>query len=426
MMMTRKRSGWLWLVVGWLWLAGGAGPVSAESPPLTSQPVAPGDTWLALARRYATSPTTLWDWNGVVNPLREPIIGATVQLPMTGEQAGRLLRPTSSSPLLAALRYKVSPGQVRLGVDSAETAYYPPLPIRGQSLYIPGGDAPPRDLPLAFTTLELSAAPIQPGRAFAFRAQLDIPTVITATLEAPLWDPLPFNIFHENVHLVGLRGVGAFYPPGPHDLRLQSDGQLWSQPWLMLPGEWEYQAFTYTGAAAQIDAASMRQEREQLLQIWNQATATPYWSRNFQRPITDFLYISSLYGTRRSTDGGLTYPTYHEGIDFAAPQGTAVYAAAPGVVSLAEPLYVRGGSVILDHGLGVYTGYYHLSEILVETGQMVQAGERLGSVGTTGRSTGNHLHWDMLVAASWVDADAWIAADLGCWLQIGLGHTCDG
>lgn len=400
--------------------------VSAESPPLTVHLVEPGDTWLALARRYGASTADLRAWNGVINPLREPIIGATAQVPATGEQFGRLVRPNLPSPLLTALRYGVSPGQVRVGGDSAETPYRWPFPIPGQALYIPGGDVPPRDLPRSFTALELSAAPIQPGRAFAFRAQLDAPAIVTATLEAPSWDALPFNIFQEGAHLVGLRGVGSFYPPGPHDLRVQVAGQLWSQPWLMVRGEWEYQAFTYTGAAAQIDAESMRQEREQLQQIWNQASPQPYWPREFQRPITDFLYISSLYGTRRSTDGGLTYPTYHEGIDFAAPQGTPVLAAAPGVVSLAETLYVRGGAVILDHGLGIYTGYYHLSEILVEAGQMVQTGDRIGSVGTTGRSTGNHLHWDLLVAASWVDADAWIANGLGCWLLTGLGRACDG
>ncbi len=427
----RLMGKWRWWYGCWLGLALavglGAGMVLAESPPpLIPQLIAPGDTWPALARRYGVAAANLQAWNGVINPGREPIMGATVQVPAAGETTGRWIRPIRPSPLLMALRYGVSPGRVRLGVDSAETPYHSLRPIPGQAFYLPGGDAPPRDLPTAFTTLELSRAPLQPGRAFAFRAELNASAIVTATLEAPLWDALPFNVFQEGTHLIGLRGVGAFYPLGPHDLRIQADGQLWSQPWLMTAGQWEYQSFTYSGAAAQIDAESMRLERERLLQIWGQANPQPGWGQEFARPITDFLYISSLYGTRRSTDGGATYPTYHEGVDFAAPAGAPVYAGGARPGGGARNPYVRGGAVILDHGLGVYTGYYHLSEILVSAGQPVQMGDRLGSVGTTGRSTGNHLHWDMLVAASWVDADAWIADGMGCWLLMGLGQPCNG
>ena len=99
---------------------------------------------------------------------------------------------------------------------------------------------------------------------------------------------------------------------------------------------------------------------------------------------------------------------YHEGVDFAAYGGTPVLAPAGGRVILAELLYVRGGAVIIDHGLGVYSGFYHMSDIFVSAASEVSAGTPLGAVGTTGLSTGNHLHWDLLVGGVWVDAMDWL------------------
>jgi murein DD-endopeptidase MepM/ murein hydrolase activator NlpD len=93
-------------------------------------------------------------------------------------------------------------------------------------------------------------------------------------------------------------------------------------------------------------------------------------------------------------------------------------------VVLAERLFVRGGAVIIDHGLGVYSGFYHMSAVHAEVGQQVQPGDLLGEVGTTGLSTGNHLHWDLLVADTWVDAWVWQEQDMACWLLAGLERPC--
>jgi murein DD-endopeptidase MepM/ murein hydrolase activator NlpD len=136
-------------------------------------------------------------------------------------------------------------------------------------------------------------------------------------------------------------------------------------------------------------------------------------------PIQDFVEISSHYGARRSINGG-PYDTYHEGTDFSAYRGSPVLAPASGIVSLAETLPVRGGSVILDHGLGIHTGYYHLSQINVEVGQHVNSGDLLGEVGTTGRSTGNHLHWDLLIGTNWIDAEQWVDSNLASGIRYHL------
>ena len=97
------------------------------------------------------------------------------------------------------------------------------------------------------------------------------------------------------------------------------------------------------------------------------------------------------FGTRRMFNGKLA--SIHKGMDFRAPMGTVVRASNSGVVVLARQLYYEGNCVIIDHGLGLYTLSMHFSRIDVHEGQRVEAGDKLGLSGATGRVTGPHLHW---------------------------------
>jgi murein DD-endopeptidase MepM/ murein hydrolase activator NlpD len=102
--------------------------------------------------------------------------------------------------------------------------------------------------------------------------------------------------------------------------------------------------------------------------------------------------ISGVYGSQRILNGEPRAP--HRGVDVAAPPGTPVGAMAGGVVSLAEPdMYFTGGTVMVDHGHGLHSIYVHLQNVLVEVGQDIAPGAVLGTVGSTGRATGPHLHW---------------------------------
>lgn len=102
--------------------------------------------------------------------------------------------------------------------------------------------------------------------------------------------------------------------------------------------------------------------------------------------------ISGVFGSQRILNGKPKQP--HYGIDIAAPEGTPFVAPADGIVSLAhEDMYYSGGTLMVDHGHGLASTFLHLKAIEVEVGQKVKKGERLGTVGTTGRSTGPHLDW---------------------------------
>jgi murein DD-endopeptidase MepM/ murein hydrolase activator NlpD len=130
-------------------------------------------------------------------------------------------------------------------------------------------------------------------------------------------------------------------------------------------------------------------------------------SSRFRSPLPVEGLHTSPFGTRRvyGSSGGLTY---HAGEDFGVAAGTPVLAPAAGVVALAEPLFVRGNAVIVDHGHGVVTGYWHMQKLNVKAGDRVAAGDQLGEVGTTGLSTGPHLHWELRVHGVAVDPLEWL------------------
>jgi murein DD-endopeptidase MepM/ murein hydrolase activator NlpD len=108
--------------------------------------------------------------------------------------------------------------------------------------------------------------------------------------------------------------------------------------------------------------------------------------------------ISGVFGSQRVLNGEPRQP--HLGTDIAAPAGAPVAAAASGVVTFAEhDLFLTGGTIIIEHGYGLSTTYAHLASVEVSVGQHLAQGERIGTVGATGRVTGPHLHW----GADWYD-----------------------
>ena len=107
--------------------------------------------------------------------------------------------------------------------------------------------------------------------------------------------------------------------------------------------------------------------------------------------------ITSRFGRIRSYNGS-GYRNYHKGTDIGGnPRGTPVRTCAPGTVLCAEEMYSRGGTVIIDHGKGIKSIYYHLEDIHVEAGEIVAGDDVIGTVGTKGFSTGPHLHWELRV-----------------------------
>lgn len=134
------------------------------------------------------------------------------------------------------------------------------------------------------------------------------------------------------------------------------------------------------------------------------ASITPRWlaAGAFERPREE--RVTSPFGQERVFNGELQ--SRHTGVDIEGRRGDPVRASGRGVVALVRHLYYAGRTVLLDHGLGVFTGYSHLSEVEVAEGQVVEKGEIVGRVGSTGRVTGPHLHWSLYVAGETLEASS--------------------
>jgi murein DD-endopeptidase MepM/ murein hydrolase activator NlpD len=163
-----------------------------------------------------------------------------------------------------------------------------------------------------------------------------------------------------------------------------------------------------------IDPVVTEPEQKKLEEITTPSTAIKYWEGQFISPAiayADSTYFTSRYGTRREYTGigtDLKIDWWHTGLDFGGGDGLAITAPASGKVVFAGPLTVRGNATIIDHGWGVYSGFWHQSQIQVQVGQVVQQNEVIGLVGGTGRVTGAHLHWELWVNGIQVDPLDWL------------------
>lgn len=159
-------------------------------------------------------------------------------------------------------------------------------------------------------------------------------------------------------------------------------------------------------------------ERQRLRAIFATITPERLWTGGFRVPL-DGVTTGGNFGKRRVLNGTPGSP--HSGVDFPALSGTPIYAAQRGRVVLAEPLYFSGNTVIIDHGLGLYTFYGHMESIDSKVGDLVEIGTLLGKVGATGRVTGPHLHWGLTVNRSRVNP-----FELVSLLSESASHTAQG
>lgn len=156
------------------------------------------------------------------------------------------------------------------------------------------------------------------------------------------------------------------------------------------------------------EAAKVNAETAKMTALFAGLSDGPWSPRTtFNFPLHGPFPHTSGFGSRRTYGNDPTLSA-HAGEDISAIAGTQVYAPAAGTVVLAEKLFVRGNAIVLDHGNGVFTGYWHLSALDVTVGQTVKTGDPLGKVGSTGLSTGAHLHWEMRVAGVAVDPLQWL------------------
>jgi murein DD-endopeptidase MepM/ murein hydrolase activator NlpD len=215
------------------------------------------------------------------------------------------------------------------------------------------------------------------------------------------------------VPLMGEKSLTAFFgiprdeSPGDKDVELVvagPDGKVARYVFtlLVLPKEFPVQKITLPESKVspgKTDLTRHRREQRAVKEAYARLRREPLWRGTFERPVPG--KVISPFGLRRLLNGKPR--SSHSGLDLRVPQGDPVAASAGGVVILTGDHFFSGRSVYIDHGMGIVTMYFHLSEIRVEPGEVVEAGQTIGLAGSTGRSTGPHLHWGARVHDCMVD-----------------------
>jgi len=150
-------------------------------------------------------------------------------------------------------------------------------------------------------------------------------------------------------------------------------------------------------------------ELDRVAEFKELVTPEKYWNGAFLRPSQGS--VSTIFGVRRYYNGEFAQNYYHKGVDYAAGTGSPIVAPADGRIELigreSEGFNVHGNTIGIDHGQGVLSIFLHLNTINVQEGEMVKAGQQIGTVGSTGASTGPHLHWGLYVNGQAVDPSPW-------------------
>ncbi len=248
------------------------------------------------------------------------------------------------------------------------------------------------------------ARSLQPGEVVLLRISADAP--IEEARAAALDHEYSFFETDDPTVRETLIGLDLAVKPGAHRVRIT--GRCGDEPFAasdvlkVVAKKFPVRRITVKEKFANPPARVMdRIAREQKLvsSIFGKVTAARYWRAPFHRPVPGVALSS--FGKRSIVNGQPRSP--HSGTDFRAASGTPVEAPNDGKVVLAQSLYFSGNTVIIDHGMGLYSYLCHLSAFRVKAGQDVRKGVVIGLVGATGRVTGPHLHWTTRLLGARVD-----------------------
>lgn len=203
-------------------------------------------------------------------------------------------------------------------------------------------------------------------------------------------------------------GLSLGMPSGSHSLRTEIHGESKTVQFEINPKTYPEQHITVEDRGkvqlSAADAARVRREVAVIKRLKRRWRAAPDTDPSLALPADGKL--AGRFGLRRYFNGEPRLP--HSGLDVAVPVGTPVTASSRGRVLATDDFFFNGKTVFLDHGNGLLTMYCHLERIDVKTGDTVSKGQPLGLSGTTGRSTGPHLHWSVVLNGALVDPELFI------------------
>ncbi len=368
--------------------------------------VQPGETLRVLSLRFGSAAQALAEANYLVRADR---LFVGQEIVVYGHEAEpRPLRgqshtlSTGDTLFGLAAQHHVSPWDLAT-VNGLRSPY---AAVPGQRFWLSGEEGEFTDWPEPLAGFRIHPIPAVQGQTVSIQISLTHPVSLTGTW---MGDPLSFR--SDTGGAVAVAGIDALSEPSLYSLAVTATAEgtttaHYSQPIPVAEGGYGSETISVSPeVSAAMTPEVVQSETELLGRLFSVRSPSPHWSGLFALPTAGD--VTSAFGTRRTYNVAEASP-YHTGTDFGTPVGTPVYAPADGVVVFSGPLTVRGNVIIIDHGWGVMTGYWHLSASYVSDDEPVVSGQHIGDTGNSGLSTGPHLHWEMRVNGVPVSALQWV------------------
>jgi murein DD-endopeptidase MepM/ murein hydrolase activator NlpD len=377
---------------------------------LETEVISLGDSLRSLSRRTQVSDQQLKKLNRIVSPT-ELYVGTSLIVPMQEQQEPlntRITPSTGESLLELAVKQGSDPWTLA-SINKLGSTW---STVPGDVLYSPTGnnEGNTTGLPSVFLSASIEPLPLVQGGTEVIRAQVEDGVVLSGMLV-----DMPLHFFQGNGEQVALQGVDALLEPGVYPFLIEGtfpDGskQSFEQMVLVASGNYLTEDILLNDPST-IDPAVTEPELQNIAAITAPSTSTRYWDGIFTTPAVYSDCFTSRFGTRRTykvVNSETEIPGFHSGLDFCGGEGLQISAPAAGKVVFAAPLTVRGNATVIDHGWGIYSGFWHQSQMFVNVGDMVEPGQVIGLVGGTGRATGPHLHWEVWVNGVRVNPLDWL------------------
>jgi murein DD-endopeptidase MepM/ murein hydrolase activator NlpD len=369
-----------------------------------------GESLLTLSRRYQIPYDLMSRLNNFTNP-EEAYAGSTLVIPDPGEGSiepvgGRVTLRDGQSLLEMAITQNSNPWAFVFENDLQGT--WDSIP--GNILHIADQDDPgPGAFPEIISATSVFPLPAVQGQTVVMQISTDENILLKGEFLGQ-----NLNFFQDQSgSFVTFKGIHALEEPGVYPFEVTGtldDGTIFSFSQRVFVKDGGYPFDPPLAVKAETtDVENTLPEDEQWFSIVEPFSPNRLWNGIFQPPVPAYLAdcFPSMFGHRRSYNGS-AYEFFHTGLDFCGGTGVDIYAPAPGMVVFTGPLTVRGNATLIDHGWGIYSGYAHQSEIFVSVGDTVETGQLIGKIGSTGRVTGPHLHWEIIVGGVQVDPLQWL------------------
>lgn len=366
---------------------------------LTYNSVSIGETPDSLARQFQIPKETIFRLNQTTSP-SEFFIGSNIILvesPVIPFE--RTVQTTQQSLLDLSISHKISNWELIIlnQMDSPWSI------VPGETLFLSSAEIESESEPKS--EVEFIGLPLTQGKS----SQINV--YAQSTPKNGMIGNMPLNFFQNGEKFSSLFGIHAMLEPGLYPFHLEYDDEF-NMTKIIDQLILIQQGFYPQDPPLQVDPSTLEEsqtkpEDDLLAETYSSFTDEQYWTGLFEYPVDEPVCIKSWFGNRRSYNNS-PYDRFHTGVDFGVCANLNIYAPADGYVVLTDALLTRGNATVIDHGLGIYSGFWHQNEIYVEEGQFVKAGDLIGLIGNTGRSTGPHLHWELAVNGIQVDPLPWL------------------